>query len=54
MAEADRTLRMAKTLAAGGFPEEAPPLQPETTNASLADDKQRPRNKPIMSAGTGP
>jgi superfamily II DNA or RNA helicase len=26
MAEADRALRMAKTLAAGGFPEEAPPL----------------------------
>ncbi|MBY6240292.1 DEAD/DEAH box helicase [Methylosinus sp. Sm6] len=26
MAEADRTLRMARTLAEGGFPEEAPPL----------------------------
>jgi hypothetical protein len=26
MAEADRALRMAKTLASGGFPEEAPPL----------------------------
>jgi two-component system cell cycle sensor histidine kinase PleC len=33
--------------------EEAPPLQPETTNASTADDKHRARNKPIMSAGTG-
>jgi two-component system cell cycle sensor histidine kinase PleC len=33
--------------------EEAPPLQPETTNASTADDKRRPRNKPIMGAGTG-
>jgi two-component system cell cycle sensor histidine kinase PleC len=33
--------------------EEAPPLQPETTSKAQADDKQRPRNKPIMSAGTG-
>jgi len=33
--------------------EEAPPLQPETTNAPTADDKRRARNKPIMSAGTG-
>src|SRR5947209_3647153 len=33
--------------------EEAPPLQPETTNAATADDKRRARNKPIMSAGTG-
>jgi len=33
--------------------EEAPPLQPETTNAPIADDKRRARNKPIMSAGTG-
>ena len=33
--------------------EEAPPLQPETTNAPAADDKRRARNKPIMSAGTG-
>jgi two-component system, cell cycle sensor histidine kinase PleC len=32
---------------------EAPPLQPETTNAPTADDKRRARNKPIMSAGTG-
>jgi two-component system cell cycle sensor histidine kinase PleC len=32
--------------------EEAPPLQPETTNAPTADDKRRAR-KPIMSAGTG-
>jgi two-component system cell cycle sensor histidine kinase PleC len=33
--------------------EEAPPLQPETTGKPQADEKQRPRNKPIMSAGTG-
>ncbi len=33
--------------------EEAPPLQPEATNAPAADDKRRARNKPIMSAGTG-
>ena len=33
--------------------EEAPPLQPETTSKPQADEKQRPRNKPIMSAGTG-
>src|SRR5947209_745200 len=33
--------------------EEAPPLQPETTNGATADDKRRARNKPIMSAGTG-
>ena len=33
--------------------EQAPPLQPETANAPAADDKRRPRNKPIMSAGTG-
>src|SRR3982075_310431 len=31
------------------MPEEAPPLQPETTG----DEKRRIRNKPIMSAGTG-
>ncbi|HVX74705.1 MAG TPA: HAMP domain-containing sensor histidine kinase [Bradyrhizobium sp.] len=30
--------------------EEAPPLQPETAGN---DDKRRPRNKPILSAGTG-
>src|ERR1700761_325507 len=30
--------------------EEAPPLQPQT---SATDDKRRPRNKPILSAGTG-
>jgi two-component system cell cycle sensor histidine kinase PleC len=35
------------------IPEEAPPLQPEATSAPSADDKRRPRNKPIMSAGTG-
>ena len=28
--------------------DESPPLQPETT-----DEERRPRNKPIMSAGTG-
>ncbi len=39
--------------ALGPTAEEAPPLQPETTNAPVADDKRRPRNKPIMSAGTG-
>jgi two-component system, cell cycle sensor histidine kinase PleC len=33
--------------------EEAPPLQPETTNAGTTDEKRRARNKPIMSAGTG-
>jgi len=33
--------------------EEAPPLQPETISVSAADEKRRPRNKPIMSAGTG-
>jgi two-component system cell cycle sensor histidine kinase PleC len=31
--------------------EAAPPLQPE--NADAADEKRRPRHKPIMSAGTG-
>ncbi|HEU0081272.1 MAG TPA: HAMP domain-containing sensor histidine kinase [Bradyrhizobium sp.] len=33
--------------------EEAPPLQPESFELASADDKRRPRNKPIMSAGTG-
>ncbi|MGY2907845.1 sensor histidine kinase [Bradyrhizobium sp. URHC0002] len=33
--------------------EEAPPLQPEPTVATAADDKRRTRHKPIMSAGTG-
>jgi two-component system cell cycle sensor histidine kinase PleC len=33
--------------------EEAPSLQPETASASTANEKRRPRNKPIMSAGTG-
>jgi two-component system, cell cycle sensor histidine kinase PleC len=33
--------------------EEAPPLQPEAANPSVTDEKSRPRNKPIMSAGTG-
>ena len=31
--------------------EEAPLLQPEATTTT--DEKRRPRNKPIMSAGTG-
>ncbi len=33
--------------------EEAPPLQPENTSPVTPDEKRRPRNKPIMSAGTG-
>jgi two-component system cell cycle sensor histidine kinase PleC len=33
--------------------EEAPPLQPETATTATTDEKRRPRNKPIMSAGTG-
>src|SRR6201746_2655527 len=33
--------------------EEAPPLQPESFDTVATDDKRRPRNKPIMSAGTG-
>jgi two-component system cell cycle sensor histidine kinase PleC len=33
--------------------EESPPLQPETASSATADAKRRPRNKPIMSAGTG-
>jgi two-component system, cell cycle sensor histidine kinase PleC len=33
--------------------EEAPPLQPENASATATDEKRRPRNKPIMSAGTG-
>jgi two-component system cell cycle sensor histidine kinase PleC len=34
--------------------EEAPPLQPESFDTHpAAGDKRRPRNKPIMSAGTG-
>jgi two-component system, cell cycle sensor histidine kinase PleC len=33
--------------------EEAPPLQPEPVLADAGDDKRRPRNKPIMNAGTG-
>jgi two-component system, cell cycle sensor histidine kinase PleC len=33
--------------------EEAPPLQPENASATVPDEKRRPRNKPIMSAGTG-
>jgi hypothetical protein len=36
MAEADRTLRMAKVLAAGGFPEEAPPLLAKTLRSVAA------------------
>jgi len=30
--------------------EESPPLQPETVSSATADEKRRPRNKPIMSA----
>jgi two-component system cell cycle sensor histidine kinase PleC len=33
--------------------EEAPPLQPEPTATTSADDRRRARHKPIMSAGTG-
>src|SRR5215475_11169619 len=33
--------------------EEAPPLQPESMNVPVTDEKHRARNKPIMSAGTG-
>ena len=33
--------------------EEAPPLQPEPSHRSTADEKRRARNKPIMNAGTG-
>jgi two-component system, cell cycle sensor histidine kinase PleC len=33
--------------------EEAPPLQPEDASAAATEEKRRPRNKPIMSAGTG-
>ena len=32
--------------------EDSPPLQPERPEERLADDKRRPRNKPIMNAGT--
>src|SRR3981081_813708 len=31
----------------------APPLQPDRVNDGMTDDTARPRNKPIMSAGTG-
>jgi two-component system cell cycle sensor histidine kinase PleC len=33
--------------------EEAPPLQPETVDPAVIEDERRPRNKPIMNAGTG-
>jgi two-component system, cell cycle sensor histidine kinase PleC len=33
--------------------EEAPPLQPETINNAITDEKRRARNRPIMNAGTG-
>src|SRR6202789_1106843 len=33
--------------------EEAPPLQPETVSTASSDERRRPRNKPIMNAGTG-
>jgi two-component system, cell cycle sensor histidine kinase PleC len=31
--------------------DDSPPLQPDSS--AVADEKRRPRNKPIMSAGTG-
>jgi two-component system, cell cycle sensor histidine kinase PleC len=31
--------------------DDSPPLQPESS--AVADEKRRPRRKPIMSAGTG-
>jgi two-component system cell cycle sensor histidine kinase PleC len=33
--------------------QEAPPLQPETYETDVTNEKSRPRHKPIMSAGTG-
>jgi two-component system cell cycle sensor histidine kinase PleC len=33
--------------------EESPPLQPEVASVVSPDEKDRPRHKPIMSAGTG-
>jgi hypothetical protein len=33
--------------------EEAPALQPEIADPPITDEKHRPRNTPIMSAGTG-
>jgi two-component system, cell cycle sensor histidine kinase PleC len=33
--------------------EESPPLQPETVQPPVTDEKHRARHKPIMSAGTG-
>jgi two-component system cell cycle sensor histidine kinase PleC len=33
--------------------EEAPPLQPENSSPGATDERNRPRHKPIMSAGTG-
>jgi hypothetical protein len=33
--------------------EEAPSLQPETSNTGTSEERHRARNKPIMSAGTG-
>jgi two-component system, cell cycle sensor histidine kinase PleC len=39
--------------ALGPMTEEAPPLQPESFGVTTTEDKRRPRNKPIMSAGTG-
>ena len=34
--------------------EDAPPLQPENAGTVTSEEKRRARNKPIMSAGTGP
>ena len=39
--------------ALGPMAEEAPPLQPETTNGKTADAASSIRHKPILSAGTG-
>jgi two-component system, cell cycle sensor histidine kinase PleC len=33
--------------------EEAPPLQPENASTAASSERRRPRNKPIMNAGTG-
>jgi two-component system cell cycle sensor histidine kinase PleC len=39
--------------ALGPISEDSPPQQPEKPDAPNAEEKRRPRNKPIMSAGTG-
>jgi two-component system cell cycle sensor histidine kinase PleC len=35
-------------------PPDAPPLQPDHAGAAASEERRRPRNTPIMSAGTGP